>query len=428
MEQHCEDLSYKALSDENDDERSIFSNMGDERRNKLFFIILFTFCYFFIETLVRQPMNEFSEYIQLNLDFPGKCAVGDYLIYFKYEGKVVMFLILYNIANLYTSLSYIILDTFAVFISGTVKLFYLDPRPFWTQEKLYPCICATNYGNPSCTALNVYLVCIIFYRAFYHKAETTLKKVVIMTFVLVPQIFAWISRFIQNAHSISQLIFGALFGYSIQYFYFEVLQVDFENKEQFKKIMNNTFMFLILSISTMLYIVLNYIHYAMIHVTYDQRHISIIEMHCEYIPFEMFDNESYQKTAIAFLFFGSLIGVLLEYKLIFKSKFKRYAKYNLSNEDRWNLTDNKKTFIRMLIMYIMYLYLKKVAVFGNKKTDSVAYLTFGQYIVLYFFQGFIFFFIIKYIFRYLNLSNELATEETSFTRSHTSPLATKTSA
>jgi hypothetical protein len=394
---------YTELKDNKN--RASEESLSSERRNKILYITVFAFLVFTLEIFIRGPYTRLSEWIQERLTFDGKCAIGDVLVYFKYEGKTVIFLILFNVCNLYTSLSMIILDSFGIFITGTIKLIYLDPRPFWVNEALVPCTCATNYGSPSTTGLDIYLVCIVVYRGLINKSDKTWWKVLVWCFFLLPQAAAWTSRFIQNIHSLHQLTFGVFCGYIIQYVYFEIMEIDMEDSEQLKKLVNSSSMMLAIALSCLSWLFFNAIHFYFIHVSEGSHMIKVIQRYCSTdIPYFLFDNESYQKTAQAFTFIGSIAGIMLEYHILFGGDYERFSKYNMG-EGRWNDTDEHKTALRVIVMYFTKVVVK-LAKWGSKKHDSVFYLNLSKNIVANFCKGLFYFMFIKIVFRFLRTTNE----------------------
>lgn len=377
-----------------------------DKNGKILYIVILTFVVFTLEIFVRSPLTRFSEYIQEHLNFPGKCEIGDIFVWFKYQGKAVIFLFLFNICNIYVSFSMIILDSLAIFINGTLKLIYTDPRPFWVNENLVPCTCATNYGSPSTTSLDVYLVCIVVYRGLINRSSKTSWKILIWCFFLIPQALAWISRYIQNIHSLHQLVFGLLCGYIVQYIYFEIMEIDMESTDQLKFIINSPAIMITLAISTVSWFFFNAIHYFFV-TSHEPKHmLHVIERYCSTeIAFFMFDNESYQKTAMAFLFMGSIVGIFLEYHFFFNADFEKFSKYEMG-KDRWTETDEYKTTLRIIVMYFLGKLLMPLPKWGSLKHDSVFYLNLSKCICRNFFKGIFYFFIIKFCFRFLTLTNE----------------------
>lgn len=399
-------MSSQPYTQINDKENPSSSASKGDKKDKLLYIIIVSVLVFTLEIFVREPFTNLSEYIQERLNFEGKCWLGDVFVYFKYQGKAVIFLLIFNISNIYVSLSMITLDAFGIFINGTLKLIYTDPRPFWTNDKLVPCTCATNYGSPSTTGLDIYLVCIVVYRGLINRSSKRWWKILIWGFFLVPQALAWTSRFIQNIHSLHQLTFGLLCGYIIQYIYFEVLEVDMENSEQLRKFINNTSLIITIGLTCLSWVFFNALHYYFITVSESKHMIKHIGLYCDTrIEYFMFDNESYCKTAQAFLFIGSLVGIMMEYRFIFNSDFDKFASYNMG-QNRWTETDEYKTTLRIITMYLLGKLLLHIPKWGSKKHDSVAYLNFSKNICANFFKGFFYFFIIKSAFNFLTLTNE----------------------
>ena len=373
---------------------------------KVCYIILFSVAVFSLEVVVRKPFTHISDNLQERLNFPFKCQLGDYFVWFKYKGKAAIFLFVFNISNIFVSLSLIALDSFGIFITGTIKLIYLDPRPFWRNEKLIPCSCATNYGSPSTTGLDIYLVCIVVYRALINRSNNKWWKLMVYCFFFIPQILAWASRFMQNLHSLHQLTFGVFCGYIIQYIYFEILEIDMNNVDQLKKLVNTPALMLTLFVSTLSWFLFNAWHYYYIHVNESAAIISTIEKYCSVnIPFYLFDNESYEKTAKAFLFMGGIAGIYFEYSIIFEYNFDKYSTYNMG-ENRWTETDKYKTILRMLVMFVLQPTILRYTKWGRIKTGDVFDLNFSKCIFKNFCRGFFYFYFIKFVFRFLTLTNE----------------------
>lgn len=395
---------YKQIKDEQSKE----DKKGDQWdiKTKVIYISIVTVLVFVLEVLTRGPFTRFSDYIQENLNFESKCWLGDVFVWFKYKGKAVIFLLLFNISNIYVSLSMITLDAFGIFINGTIKLIYMDPRPFWRNVNLVPCTCATNYGSPSTTGLDVYLVSIVVYRALINRSSSKAWKVLIWIFYLMPQILAWTSRFIQNIHSLPQLTFGLLCGYIIQYVYFEVIGVDMESKEQLGKLVNNTWLMLTIALTLVSWFFFNAIHYYFFISHESQEMIDHIGKYCSTsIAYFLFDNESYQKTSQAFLFIGAILGILIEYNFWFDSNYDKYGEYNMG-EARWSDTDAYRTILRMLSMYILAKLILPLGKWGSIKDDSVYSLNLSQNIVPNLLKGIFYFLLVKAAFKILTLSNE----------------------
>lgn len=378
-----------------------------KRNKKIIYITIFTVLAFTIEYLVRAQFTDLSEWIQERLTFSFKCELGSYFLWFKYQGKVFIFLFFYNISGVYASLSMIFLDSFGIFINGTLKLIYTDPRPFWRNENLVPCGCATNYGSPSTTSLDEFLVCIVIFRGLINRKPSTSWKVLVWIFFLTPQVLAWTSRFIQNIHSLPQLFFGLACGYIVQYIYFDVLEVDMFNNEQLKKLINNKSFVITAVVTILAWLVANGFHYFFIHPVESPEMIAVIMRYCKYTEFFMFDNESYEKTAKAFLWLGSAVGTFIEFHVHFNGDYDKYSEYNMG-ENNWTDTSGFKIFIRIIGMIVISKIYGPYTKFGDFNTDSLAYLNLGRCIIKGFVDGIFYFWLYKVIFRLLSLTNETA--------------------
>ena len=397
---------HEYVLDDKDKPEEIEQETKCSIQSKLNYILIVTVIVFVAEIFIREPLTNFSDYVQENLNFPYKCELGDYLVWFKYKGKAVIFLFLFNISNIFVSLSLILLDSFGIFITGTIKLIYLDPRPFWRNENLVPCTCATNYGSPSTTGLDIFLVCIVVYRGLINRSSNKWWKFMTWCFFIIPQALAWISRFIQNLHTIHQLVFGAACGYIIQYFYFEILEIDMNSSKQLKKLVNNTWLLATILITIVSWVFFNAIHYYFVEVHEKKYILKNISNFCSLdMEFYLFDNESYQKTAKIFCFIGAIVGVMFEFWFVFDGDFDRYDKYNMG-ENRWSETDGTKTVLRMALMFILGKLLLRLPKWGSIKRDEVFDLIISKCIVKNFFKGFFYFYIVKVAFRWCGVSNE----------------------
>lgn len=399
--------NYNAFDKDNkhDDSQS-----SSNKKGKIIFITIFTVVVFIAEMLLRAPLTNLSEYIQSQLNFESKCSLGSLFVWFKYQGKSFLFLLVYNICNVYVSLSMIFLDSFGIFINGIFKLFYDDPRPFWRNENLVPCTCATNYGTPSTTSLDEYLVCIVIFRALINRYKNIFWKIFVWICFITPQALSWASRFMQNVHSIPQLLFGLAIGYIIQYIYYEILEVNMEDSKQFKKIMNASSFSIIVAITLSAFALHNIIHYYLFVDPPNTEYLVNITKYCSTdVALVMFGNESYQKATQAFLFLGSIIGAFIEYRMHFDSNYEKYEKFAMG-EDNWTNTQWWKVLIRIFIVLWINGNIIGHFAYGNKVTDSLPTVIFGRCILKAFVQGLFYFWINKVIFGLFCLSNEHSLE------------------
>ena len=382
-----------------------------KRRDKITFFFVFVFLLFIIEIILRNPLYDLSLLIMHHIDGHSYCDYMNYLAFFEeYRGKIFLMLIIINFKNIYAGLVFISITEFSTFLNGILKLFYLQPRPFWIDSGLVPCSCFVNYGNPSTTAINSIIVFIVFYRFFRKNPKTEQNSKVwniilgsVCTFLAL---LTCATRFAQYAHSLNQIFFGFGIGYSLFYLVFEIFGVEVESKHHFKYFMNNMTFKIILAL-LVLHIGTNIIHY-LLKFDYDPQWLVVLTKYCEYIPFNFFDNESYQKSCSIFLAIAVILSVYLEYVLIFDYDFDKFYLYNVDMKSflKWNDTSLQITIIRLIFSYITFLYIDSLFLIGDVKTDSFIKLIFYRFILLNIFVGLYLFLIVKFILRYVYLTNE----------------------
>jgi len=161
-----------------------------------------------------------------------------------------------------------------------------------------------------------------------------------------------------------------------------------------------------IALTTLSWLFFNGIHYYLFHIQEDPHMIKTIQRYCSTdLQYFLFDNESYQKTAMAFLFIGSILGILIEYRYFFDSNFDKFARYNMG-ENRWTQTDEHKTALRMIVMYFTAHLIMPRTKWGDIHRDSVAYLNFSMNIFSNFCKGLFYFVFIKMIFKAFRMTNE----------------------
>jgi len=381
-----------------------------KRRDKITFFFVFVFLLFVVEIILRNPLYNLSLMIMHNLNGNAYCNLWDRLAFFElYTGKIFLLLVIINFKNIYAGLIFVSITEFSTFLNGILKLFYLQPRPFWIDTGLTPCSCFVNYGNPSTTAINSIIIFLVFYRCFRKNKKQSNYRVhniilgILCTFLVLMTCF---TRFIQYAHSLNQLFFGFGIGYSLYYLVFEIFEVEVESKEHFRIFIEH-FTHKIIFFLLMAHVAANIIHYFL-KLDYDQSWLDVLTKYCDYIPFNFFDNESYQKSCSIFLAIAVIFSVYLEYILIFDYDFDKFYYYNVDMKAsyKWNDTSIPITIIRLIFSYLTFLYIQSLFLVGDLKTDSFITLIFYRFILLNIFVGLYLFLIVKFILRYVYLTNE----------------------
>lgn len=376
--------------------------------HKIIYISIFSLLLIILEYLLRDFLKYLNSFY--NSFKKEDCKKYEYFEFYELSGRYFLLFVVYNLVNVYAALCYIFLDSFGVFINGLIRFIYLDPRPFWTDDRYPPCFCAVDYGNPSTTGINLFILFATLYKCFTYDNKNKSRKIFFITLGFIMIAYTSVIRVFQNIHYIHQLLYGFGIGYIIFYIFFEILDIDFDDEKQFSYFLEQPIGMLLIFVC--LYLLSNIIH-LMLNLQPRLEFVNIISKSCEINPIFAFDNESYTKSPRIFEFLGYYYGVWLEYKIVFKSNYNLFTRYNLKSKyqiEKFNETDWLRSCIRILIMYFMHIIIVSKLILSKyykPPEESMAYSIVVRLIIPYFLEGIFNFFILKSLIRHLRLTNEL---------------------
>jgi membrane-associated phospholipid phosphatase len=375
------------------------------RNSKILFITSFIFLLFAFEYIFRSNATEFSNKIMKKLIKKGDtshCHILEKFQFFESDGRFLLLFMLLNFTNTFAALSFVILDSFSVFLNGCLKMIYLEPRPYWIDKEMFPCLCAANYGNPSTTGMNQFLLFAVVY-----KSITTLykefNKVYVAVICAVPVALIYSSRYFQGAHSLNQLAFGGGIGFALYYIYFDIFEVDIQDPKPFNWMYNNFFKISFSLISV--FLLVTGVH-LLIEFEDNKEWLGIITKYCDVVQYNIFENESFRKTSKIFLIVGCFIGMWLE--SLYIKEYESFVDYNIHPERRFTNTSVDISLIRVVIMYGLFLTFTRL-VFSHwidTKSDTFFHLTVFGYIIPYLINGVFIFFLFKLGCKHLGLTFE----------------------
>jgi membrane-associated phospholipid phosphatase len=246
--------------------------------------------------------------------------------------------------------SYSFLRVFVVssFMNSFMKLIYADPRPFWDDTTLMK-VCEGGFGNPSGHAMGsaaVYLSLANILTDYDYFKQNILMKVLIYISSSIFILSICVSRVVLAAHSINQILYGALLGVGIYYLYYHILEDHkMKGKEFFaqfrdmKKIcIHSCLFFAFLSVAIIMYLTIDY---------NNSNYESILNNTCpNLLPYKKFQHSEFNY-CMGLL---SLIGCY--YSIIFLAN--RIEKENIGNEDDindWHLGSNISQLYRILLTF-----------------------------------------------------------------------------
>lgn len=383
---------------------------SNSKQDKICFIILFAFILFTFEYIFRDHMTYLSNYIlksTFQTGLESNCLNLRRLVLFEDHGRYIIFIFVLNFSNTLGGLTIIFMDAMSIFINGYLKLLYTETRPYWTDPEIIPCKCSANYGNPSTTGFNQFIIFAVAYKCLT-SCNKSWNKFITGLFCSIPVVAIFASRYFQGVHSLNQLFFGMSIGFILYYTFFEIFEVDINDKKLFFNIIENLWKICLILFSLFLGVTLNHLMWNN-NFPKNQEWITNIEKYCEIIPFNSFDNESYRKSTKVFLFIGCLMGVWLENKILFKkNEMKIFINYNIDTEKKFNNTGYIRTLIRIVLVYqFYYLFATNfVDPYSDEKTDEFLFVLMWGYIVPSLVYGMLIFFNYKWMMKIFGMTNE----------------------
>lgn len=337
----------------------------------------------------------------------------DNLAHFEFYalgGRYILLFLIIAYVNVPAALSYIFLDCFGVFINGILRMFYFDDRPFWSNPEYTPCFCSVDYGNPSTTGIYAFLIFASFYRSFTYNSKNKVFNYIFFVVCAANIAYIFVIRMLQNIHYLHQLLFGLVIGYYIYFIYYDILEIDFDNKKQFIAIMKRWKEIFVATV--LIWSIDTYIHIKLNFAFPEESIIKSIEINCPIVPIFAFDHESYSKSVRVFEFMGCFLGTYAEYVFVFKYDDDKFLRYDVESEkDMYTKTNWMLSLVRFSTFFFIQKYILSNLILSKSnfnefsKLPLIHSLVFQQSIPLMI-HGFAVFFFIKVFNKCLFLTNE----------------------
>lgn len=376
-------------------------------------LFAFTLCLFFSENLTRDYLKGLTIKYFLSTS-PERCSYFIYTDYLEKGIKLFIVYLSYNCINVFSALGIIFMDVLSGFISGNLKLLYSDERPFMTHPEYPPCLYAPSYGNPSFSAMSLFLVFATFYQAMKQKkcSQKNLNLCVVLWVLVV--CYSCYIRMLQNLVYLNQIFLGIGLGYIINYIMFEILLINFFDFSQFKVILDNKSITIISII--MVFILNTFIQFTLSD-SFDvnQGENAYSNVISKFYPSKnntlFLDKVNYILLTRLFEFLGFYLGILFEYSLIFKCNDELFTRYNIkeanqNGQEMFNNTKFDATCFRIIFFCICHYYLSIRVSIKSIDTQSYGGILYSLPIMESTYIGVIVFFIVKYIIKYFGITNE----------------------
>lgn len=331
-----------------------------------------------IEPFYRKPLFEASITIIENLqgDDPASnpmMKAGEFLSHIGNSGAFIGVIVLvYNFSNIFKSFVLLTVVLFSAMLIGSLKMVYINPRPYWKSDQILPFGCEAGWGNPSGHSL----ASTAFYLTFWHIIFESSKmrhrkteKYVSFCFFIFLIFMIMFSRMLVGMHSLNQVLFGFQIGFGVYFLIFYVLNVNVNSWKQLLGFIQIKTIWYVLYNVVCLIIVL--LLYFLVDVPDEKKWNDIIEAKCPGIP----DNKRMQKESL--ISFGiflanatAWLGIKFEYLYTFNENFQNWRQYNfemndendtdslmtkisINKETQWNHTNLFYSCLRLVVIGVM---------------------------------------------------------------------------
>ena len=370
---------------------------------KMIYISTILIAFIIFDFFIKNILKSLTTYLFFTPDNT-RC---DYFIFSNYVEKGLKYFLFYfvfNYINIYSSLFMIFLDSLSLIISSNLKLIYKEERPYFSNTKFPTCEISITYSNPSNSALSLYLIFGCFYRAILSKKNnnTKEKKLILIVLWVLSLLFICTEKLFLNYVYLNDILYGIVLGYVIYYIFFNIIQIDFNNLDQFKFILENK-----------LWIIFSILGYFLFYSFYQ---FIITKPYLNNV--NNYINLNYIMLSKVFELLGFYLAIYLEYLLIFNLNFSNYVRYNIKERnlngiEMFNNTSKDVSLFRFILICFIDFYLQDL-ILNKYKIYSVNKLRFDNYLHLIWslnifsltFHGIIVFFVIKNLLRYFGMTNE----------------------
>lgn len=335
-------------------------------------------------------------------------------------GKYFLLYLLFNYINVYSALFFVFINVFASYISSIVLLFTIEPRPYIDFNSQYPPCFDINtlYETPSGSIMTIYLSFATLYQAFIQKRSTSQRKIACIVIGIISLGYICYIKLLQNMIYLNQIILGLVFGYVIYVFFFEILEVQFNDFSQLKYCFKYIGITILIVLN--LFLLIQYLNYK---TSYNEQDF-IIESQTKG-RFNILIANSYYISIDLFELLGFYLAVLAEYILILKKNDDVFIRYNIKERNQnglemFNNTKNDISLFRFILFCLCQYYIQfsisesiihsnSIQMIGKTATTT----SFSFWAIIYSFPvfchlhyGLVLFFGLKWLIRHFGLTNE----------------------
>ena len=406
----------------------------------VFLVIIFILAFFF-----GPKTKKFSIMLFANKDYK-RCTLLNKLDLYQYNIRYIFLFFMYSYLNIYSTFCYLVLDIIAKIINDILRFEIFDSRPFWdNNDNVFPCKCEFTPSHPSSTSCNsILFMSLIYFLKLEEKQRNKIRKAfsktkknkifeeedssekysedqsnqisnialnIFLIFMIGLIIFVNTIPLLQNIEYLHQSIFGLCIGFAFYYWVFHIVRLNHLNRKQFLKIIKQPGIILISSLICITIILFIYNNIYKRILVYQ---IINIQKFCE-IPKDLNSSkEILNDCVLLFEILGAYLGLLLEYKITFKSNDVKFSLYNVKSKNGEGYFQEKGPLIKLvrflLLFFIEVVFFKTIIEFWIRHNLG-DWLRFLFLLVLYFLKGIFYFYFMKIIMNKLGLINDKIFDE-----------------
>lgn len=239
-------------------------------------------------------------------------------------------LIVYNFCNILKTFVLVLSLYLSIFIVCFLKIIYQSPRPVWVSDKIMNLSCEGGFGNPSGHSYSAFLFFLTIYEIsinqnnFFNRDDNLYKKsfrIFMFVFTVILAILVCLSRVVLGVHSINQIIYGSILGIITYIFIFYVFFEDLNKGDFLLDLIKNNFMVynsaVVISITIIsIFLTAFYRNWEINGIYFVKAKTICPDLH----DYKLLFNESILGFVASFSYLAVVLGIYLEYKVIYEEK------------------------------------------------------------------------------------------------------------
>jgi membrane-associated phospholipid phosphatase len=359
----------KLLKINNETNYFYFSKIYKKNKIKLFYSLFFIILIFIFELIFREKLFDFS--VRLEKKCTNNFLKNFFIFITEFGGEymmVIIFLTFYFVFSLIDSFMFISGFIKCIYFINILKIIYGNKRPFWDNENenLLKYKCDGGYGNPSGHSFISTYVYLSFYFILSKNELIKNKKILKNIFLgcsLLLILLIMLSRVYLGLHTINQIIYGSLLGlfsFYLDYFVFEIINMDIN---YYKKLFKSKKIMKIFIISILICLVLLLLAYLI----FNKKNIKKYNSYLDDIPqcqklkdYRRLNKEGLFANLLIFFLIGMYFGQMFFWKMLEKKYFEEINTKNIKNNNfkiKWihdleNIKKNPKVLIKIFCIFI----------------------------------------------------------------------------